>query len=201
MLAIETDEFGHRGYDEYDEEIRYDDVFMHHSGNWIWIRFNPDPTRYDKTPLKDRIAKLIVTIRECIEKIEREAKEVNEFDNEEKIVEIIKLYYSDEVKENIPVEDILANEMDEKESLIEDLSAEQIDLSAPNAGEILQNRISLLEDLLSNHVGPNQMNSNQEIVYEEIIHDEFSHSNGKPPLSEPEDEALNQEDLRPIKRI
>ena len=32
ILAIETDEFGHRGYDPTDEEIRYDDVYMIHSG-------------------------------------------------------------------------------------------------------------------------------------------------------------------------
>ena len=42
ILAIETDEFGHRGYDRHDEEIRYDDLFMIHSSKWIFIRFNPD---------------------------------------------------------------------------------------------------------------------------------------------------------------
>jgi len=38
ILAIETDEFGHRGYDKTDEEIRYDDVYMIHSGKWIFIK-------------------------------------------------------------------------------------------------------------------------------------------------------------------
>ena len=33
ILAVETDEFGHRSYDQHDEEIRYDDLFMIHSGN------------------------------------------------------------------------------------------------------------------------------------------------------------------------
>jgi hypothetical protein len=32
MLAVETDENAHRGYDEKDEEIRYDDLYMIHSG-------------------------------------------------------------------------------------------------------------------------------------------------------------------------
>jgi hypothetical protein len=42
MLAVETDEFGHRGYDARDEEIRYDDLVSYHTGSWIFIRFNPD---------------------------------------------------------------------------------------------------------------------------------------------------------------
>lgn len=42
LLCVETDEFAHKGYDPLDEEIRYDDLFMVHSGKWIFIRFNPD---------------------------------------------------------------------------------------------------------------------------------------------------------------
>ena len=83
ILAIETDEFGHRGYDEIDEEIRYDDVYMIHSGKWIFIRFNPD-TNVSKIDIADKLVKLIKTIKKCIYKIE----------NEENIdlIEIIKLY-------------------------------------------------------------------------------------------------------------
>jgi len=84
ILAIETDEFGHRGYDQKDEEIRYDDVYMIHSGKWIFIRFNPD-SNASKTCIDDKLDKLIETIKLCIVRIE-----LNE--NSE-LVEIIKLFY------------------------------------------------------------------------------------------------------------
>ena len=45
MLAIETDEFAHRGYNADDERVRYEDLFMMHSRKWIFIRFNPDDNR------------------------------------------------------------------------------------------------------------------------------------------------------------
>jgi hypothetical protein len=83
MLAIETDEFGHRGYDKYDEEIRYDDVFMIYSGKWIWIRFNPD-LNINKTNIKNKLDKLIETIKESIQRIEQ--------DKNSEMVEIIKLF-------------------------------------------------------------------------------------------------------------
>ena len=69
ILAIETDEFGHRGYDKRDEEIRYDDVYMIHSGKWIFIRFNPD-TNVSKIDIRDKLDKLVETINECIHQIE-----------------------------------------------------------------------------------------------------------------------------------
>ena len=68
ILAIETDEFGHRGYDKYDEEIRYDDLYMIHSGKWIFIRFNPDNTRTDKTDIEDRITQLLEEMEIQIER-------------------------------------------------------------------------------------------------------------------------------------
>jgi hypothetical protein len=83
ILAVETDEFGHRGYDQKDEEIRYDDLFMIHSGKWIFIRFNPDDN-ISKVDIDDKLDKLIETMNECIDRIERE-------ENVE-LVEIIKLY-------------------------------------------------------------------------------------------------------------
>jgi hypothetical protein len=83
VLAIETDEFGHRSYDKTDEEIRYDDLYMLHSGKWIYIRFNPD-TNVSKMDIIDKLDKLIETMEECIDRIERE-------ENTE-LVEIIKLY-------------------------------------------------------------------------------------------------------------
>ena len=83
MLAVETDEFAHRrGYDERDEEIRYDDVFMIFSGKWIWIRFNPDGGGVD---LEDKLEVLRDTIEEQLNVIDNE-------ENEE-LVSIIKLFY------------------------------------------------------------------------------------------------------------
>jgi len=83
MLATETDEFGHRGYDARDEEIRYDDLYMIHSGKWVFIRFNPD-SNVSKVDIDDKLDTLIETMRKCIGRIERE-------ENTE-LVEIIKLY-------------------------------------------------------------------------------------------------------------
>jgi len=85
ILAIETDEFAHKGYDEKDEEIRYDDLYMIHSGKWIYIRFNPDITQKDKTDIEDRIDILLKVIEKQIERIEKE-------ENKD-LVEIIKLFY------------------------------------------------------------------------------------------------------------
>ena len=84
MLAVETDEFCHRGYDMTDEEIRYDDLYMIHSGKWIFIRFNPDTNR-SKIDIEDKLDKLIETMENCIERIERGENIY--------LVEIIKLFY------------------------------------------------------------------------------------------------------------
>ncbi len=83
VLAIETDEYGHRGYDLQDEIIRYDDLYMIHSGKWIYIRFNPD-SNISKIDIEDKLSVLIDTIEESIHRIE------NNMNTE--LVEIIKLY-------------------------------------------------------------------------------------------------------------
>ena len=84
ILAIETDEFGHRSYDSKDEEIRYDDLYMIHSGKWIFIRFNPDG---DKTvDIEDKLETLKQTMIEQINRIEN--------DENIELLEIIKLYYN-----------------------------------------------------------------------------------------------------------
>ena len=82
ILAIETDEFAHSGYDPLDEEIRYDDLYMIHSGKWIFIRFNPDGGRVD---LEDKLEVLVRAIEEHIRRIESEENEG--------LLEIVKLYY------------------------------------------------------------------------------------------------------------
>jgi len=86
MLAIETDEHGHRGYDKEDEKIRYDDLFMtaKRSGKWIFIRFNPD----QKGPVPGLEDKLDILMDEIDKQIERIYDEENE-----DLVEIIYLFY------------------------------------------------------------------------------------------------------------
>jgi len=81
ILAIETDEFAHASYDKKDEEIRYDDLYMIHSGKWIFIRFNPD----GDIDMFDKLEKLVETIQDSIERIHAE-------ENSEPL-EIIKLFY------------------------------------------------------------------------------------------------------------
>jgi hypothetical protein len=90
ILAIEVDENQHSGYDKRDEEIRYDDLFMHYSGKWIFIRFNPnkfkkgditcDPTMYERMPI------LVREIKKHIDRIKKE-------DNKE-LVEIHHLFFN-----------------------------------------------------------------------------------------------------------
>jgi len=82
IIAVETDEYAHSSYDKYDEEIRYDDVYMIHSGKWIFIRFNPDGKDVD---MENKLDKLLEVMEEQIERIKRE-------ENRE-LVEIIKLFY------------------------------------------------------------------------------------------------------------
>ena len=83
ILAVETDEFGHRGYDQHDEEIRYYDLYMIHSGKWIFIRFNPDDN-ISKVDIEDKLDKLIETIEDCIDRIEN--------DENTELLEIYRLY-------------------------------------------------------------------------------------------------------------
>ena len=82
LLCVETDEFAHRGYDIKDEEIRYDDLFMVHSGKWVFIRFNPDGKGVD---MDDKLSRLVEEIRIQIKRIENE-------ENTE-LLEVVKLFY------------------------------------------------------------------------------------------------------------
>uniref|UniRef100_A0A6C0L9V1 DUF559 domain-containing protein n=1 Tax=viral metagenome TaxID=1070528 RepID=A0A6C0L9V1_9ZZZZ len=82
LLAIETDENAHDGYDKQDEENRYHDLYMGHGGKMIFIRFNPDGKGVD---MEDKLERLLEEIQTQIDRIENE-------DNTE-LVEIIKLFY------------------------------------------------------------------------------------------------------------
>jgi len=92
MIAVETDERQHRGYDKQDEEDRYSDLYMIHSGNWIFIRFNPDGYRERgkwKNPKIER--RLPVLLNEIDKQIERIT--TREESDRIELVEIVKLYY------------------------------------------------------------------------------------------------------------
>lgn len=82
LLCVETDEFAHSNYDSRDEEIRYDDLYMVHSGKWVFVRFNPDGKGVD---MVDKLYTLVEEIKTQINRIES-------YENTE-LLEIIKLFY------------------------------------------------------------------------------------------------------------
>ena len=83
ILAVETDEFGHIRYDQKNEEIRYHDLYMIHSGKWVFIRFNPDDN-FSKVDIDDKLDVLVDKIKECILRIQD--------DKNSELLEIYKLY-------------------------------------------------------------------------------------------------------------
>jgi hypothetical protein len=92
LLCIETDENQHKNYDEKDEEIRYDDLFMLHGGKFIYIRFNPDKFKNkDGKSLNPMLYTRLPILKQEIE------KQIERIKNEEniEILEIIKLYYNE----------------------------------------------------------------------------------------------------------
>jgi len=82
LLCVETDEFKHDKYDPKDEEIRYHDLYMIHSGKWIFIRFNPDGKGID---IEDKLYCLMDEIQKQVERIEN--------DENVELLEVIKMYY------------------------------------------------------------------------------------------------------------
>ena len=94
LIAIETDENQHKAYNEMDEETRYDDLYMAHSGKWIYIRFNPDKyinaQGIRKNPMiATRLDALKTEIEKQIKRVERE-------ENIE-LVERVYMYYDGNV--------------------------------------------------------------------------------------------------------
>lgn len=90
LLAIETDENQHKSYNDMDEEIRYDDLYMAYSGKWIYIRFNPDKFLNSHGRSKNP------TIASRLPILEAEInKQINRIQNNEnkELVEIIYLFY------------------------------------------------------------------------------------------------------------
>jgi hypothetical protein len=89
LICVETDEFQHKGYNKYDEEIRYDDLMMVHGGKFIFIRFNPDKYKENGVSKNPTIAN---RLRELSKEIDKQIKRVDNDENTE-LVEIIKMYY------------------------------------------------------------------------------------------------------------
>lgn len=90
LLCIETDENQHKRYDEKDEEIRYDDLYMLHSGKFIFIRFNPDKyINKNGTNVNPSIKKRMDDLGEEID------KQINRIynDENEELLELIYLFY------------------------------------------------------------------------------------------------------------
>ena len=90
LIAIETDENQHKRYDEMDEETRYDDLFMAHSGKWIYIRFNPD--KYVNAQGVCRNPMIATRLEALKKEIEKQLERVAQEENTE-LVERVYMYY------------------------------------------------------------------------------------------------------------
>jgi hypothetical protein len=92
LLCVETDEGQHKDYNKKDEEIRYDDLFMIHSGKFVFIRFNPD--KYINKNNKSVNPMLYMRLPILKQEIERQIERIKNEENTE-LLEIIKLYYDE----------------------------------------------------------------------------------------------------------
>ena len=92
LLCIETDENQHKNYNKNDEEVRYDDLYMLHSGKFIFIRFNPD--KFKNKNGKSVNPMLYTRLPILKTEIEKQIQRINKEENNE-LLEIIKLYYDD----------------------------------------------------------------------------------------------------------
>jgi len=97
IFAIETDENQHKSYDQMNEEMRYNDLYMAHSGRWVYIRFNPDTFKDKKgatrdPPMPDRLAALGEEMKRQIARI-TERGDVTPDAKEQDLVEIVYMYY------------------------------------------------------------------------------------------------------------
>ena len=90
LLCIETDENQHKSYDQMNEDMRYDDLYMAHSGKWIYIRFNPD--KYVNKNKQKNNPELATRLRVLEKEIRKQIKRIEQEENVE-LVERIYLYY------------------------------------------------------------------------------------------------------------
>jgi len=85
LLAIETDEYAHRGYDRKDEVNRYHDIMMSHGGHMLFIRFNPD----------GKGMTLKKMIQELISELGTQIRRIKAGDNRELLEVVYKFYPQD----------------------------------------------------------------------------------------------------------
>lgn len=90
LLCIETDENQHKYYNTTDEDIRYDDLYMLHSGKFIFIRFNPDKYKNEKGKTVNPM--LYTRLPVLKTEIEKQLQRIKQDSNNE-LLEIVKLYY------------------------------------------------------------------------------------------------------------
>ena len=90
LLAVETEERQHQYYNQKDEEDRYDDLYMVHSGKWIFIRFNPDSYVSKKgnrcNPSVEKRLPVLLSI------IEKHIARIKDEENRD-LIEVHKVYY------------------------------------------------------------------------------------------------------------
>jgi hypothetical protein len=89
IIAIETDEHQHKDYHTDYDEIRYNDLYMHFSGKWIFIRLN-----VHSYMLHGKIK--LTTLQERLEALKNEIeyhiiRATNDYNKE--LLEVHKLYY------------------------------------------------------------------------------------------------------------
>jgi hypothetical protein len=90
LLAVETDENQHKSYDAMNEETRYDDLYMAHSGKWVYIRFNPD--KYQASNGKTKNPEIATRLAVLKREIDRQIARIQRDENTE-LVERVYLYY------------------------------------------------------------------------------------------------------------
>jgi hypothetical protein len=90
MLVTETDENIHKSYSQMDEETRYNDLYMVHSGKWVYIRFNPDRYKNAKSEWVD--PHMSVRLEALKLELEKQIRRIENGENTE-LVERVYMYY------------------------------------------------------------------------------------------------------------
>lgn len=90
LLCIETDENQHKYYENEDEKIRYDDLYMLHGGKFIFIRFNPD--NYVNMNGTKKSTSMSYRLKELEQEIYIQMERINNEENTE-LLEIHYLFY------------------------------------------------------------------------------------------------------------
>jgi hypothetical protein len=92
MLCLEIDEDQHHGYCKIDEEKRYNQLVMDFTGNWIFIRYNPDKYKDSqgirKDPPKEK------RLEELLKEIKKHVGRIKNSKNKD-IIEIHHLYFDE----------------------------------------------------------------------------------------------------------